>query len=98
VASKLMTYGLGRGLERYDRPLLKQIVRRVAGEDYRFSSLVLAIVSSPAFQMRRVEPPAPPREGDLRTAHHPTRPGTRSGRPPTDEQRTVRPVPALEPR
>jgi len=52
LTSKLMTYALGRGLERYDRPTLKAIVANVAADDYRFSSVVRGIVTSPAFQMR----------------------------------------------
>jgi hypothetical protein len=53
LTEKLLTYALGRGLERYDRPAVKQIAARVAASDYRFSSLVLEIASSLPFQMRR---------------------------------------------
>ena len=49
---KLMTYALGRGLEHYDMPAVREIVRAGSREDYRFSSLVLAIVRSVPFQMR----------------------------------------------
>jgi Protein of unknown function (DUF1592)/Protein of unknown function (DUF1588)/Protein of unknown function (DUF1585)/Protein of unknown function (DUF1587)/Protein of unknown function (DUF1595)/Planctomycete cytochrome C len=58
LASKLMTYALGRGLERYDRHAVKTIARKVAANNYRFSSLVMEIVSSRPFQMRRgkIEP------------------------------------------
>jgi hypothetical protein len=49
---KLLTYALGRGLERSDRALVGQISGTVARQNYRFSSLVTAIVHSPAFQMR----------------------------------------------
>ena len=49
---KLLTYALGRGLERSDRGLVGQISSNVAQHDYRFSSLVTSIVNSPAFQMR----------------------------------------------
>lgn len=55
VTDKLLTYALGRGLERYDRRTVKEISKRVAGDDYRFSSLVLEIVNSLPFQMRRGE-------------------------------------------
>jgi hypothetical protein len=51
-AEKLLTYALGRGLERSDRALVGQISGTVARQNYRFSSLVTAIVNSPAFQMR----------------------------------------------
>jgi hypothetical protein len=53
IASKLMTYALGRGLERYDRHAVKTIAAKVAANDYRFSSLVMEIVQSRPFQMRR---------------------------------------------
>ena len=49
---KLMTYGLGRGLEYYDMPAVREIIRSAGPDDYRFGSLVLAIVRSVPFQMR----------------------------------------------
>jgi hypothetical protein len=51
VTEKLLTYALGRGAEYEDTPLVRSIVRDSAGSKYRFSSLVLGIVKSPAFQM-----------------------------------------------
>ncbi len=51
VAEKLLTYGLGRGVEYQDMPLVRAIVRDAAASQYRFSSLVLSIVKSQAFQM-----------------------------------------------
>ena len=56
LTTKLMTYALGRGLERNDRHTVKTIGRRVAAEHYRFSSLILGIVESRPFQMRRGAP------------------------------------------
>ena len=53
VASKLLTYALGRGLERYDRATVKTITKHSAAENYRFSNLVLEIVASRPFQMRK---------------------------------------------
>jgi hypothetical protein len=53
ITRKLMTYALGRGLEPYDQAAVKQIVRNVAADHYPFSTLVLEIVKSPPFQMRR---------------------------------------------
>jgi hypothetical protein len=44
---------LGRGIERYERPDVKQIVIGLAANDYTFSSLVLGIVNSAPFQMER---------------------------------------------
>jgi hypothetical protein len=52
LTEKLMTYALGRGLEYYDAPSVRDIVRDSRAQDYRFSSLVLGIVSSDSFQMR----------------------------------------------
>jgi hypothetical protein len=55
MTEKLMTYALGRGLEYYDAPTVRAIVRGAHADDYRFSSLVFGIVDSPAFQMRRAQ-------------------------------------------
>jgi hypothetical protein len=55
VTDKLLTYALGRGLERYDRRTVKQIVNHISADDYRFHALVLQIVNSLPFQMRRGE-------------------------------------------
>jgi mono/diheme cytochrome c family protein len=53
MTEKLLTYALGRGLESYDRPTVRQIASRLSAEDYRFSTLVMEIVKSLPFQMRR---------------------------------------------
>ncbi len=53
VTDKLLTYALGRGLERYDRATVRQIAKRVAANEYKFSSLALEIVNSLPFQYRR---------------------------------------------
>jgi uncharacterized protein DUF1592/uncharacterized protein DUF1588/uncharacterized protein DUF1585/uncharacterized protein DUF1587/uncharacterized protein DUF1595/cbb3-type cytochrome c oxidase subunit III len=50
VTERLLTYSLGRGVEYYDMPLVRSIVRNAASDNYRFSSLVLGIVRSAAFQ------------------------------------------------
>jgi hypothetical protein len=55
VTEKLLTYATGRGAEYYDMPAIREIVREAAAHDYRWSSLVLAIVKSAPFQMRRAE-------------------------------------------
>jgi cytochrome c5 len=54
---KLLTYALGRGVEYQDMPAVRTIVREAARNDYRFSSLVLGIVTSAPFQMNRVGQP-----------------------------------------
>jgi mono/diheme cytochrome c family protein len=51
VTEKLMTYSLGRGVEYQDMPLVRSIVRDSSSNNYKFSSVVLGIVKSPAFQM-----------------------------------------------
>jgi hypothetical protein len=63
-AEKLLTYALGRGVEFTDKCALDEIVRSAAKEDYRFSSIVMAIVESVPFQkMRAVQDEAQRREG-----------------------------------
>jgi hypothetical protein len=56
LTQKLMTYGLGRGLESRDRPLVRAIAREAAAANYRFSSIVLGIVKSAPFQMKKAQP------------------------------------------
>jgi hypothetical protein len=51
VATKLLTYALGRGVEYYDLPAVRAIVRGAASTDYRWSSIVLGIAESVPFQM-----------------------------------------------
>ena len=50
-AENLMAYALGRRVEYYDMPTIRDITRRAAEDDYRISTLVLGVVNSPAFQM-----------------------------------------------
>jgi hypothetical protein len=49
---KLLTYASGRGVDYYDAPTVRAIVRDAQARQYRVSSIVLGIVKSPAFQMR----------------------------------------------
>ena len=53
VTEKLMSYALGRPLEYFDQPTVRQIVRDAEANGYRWSSMVLGITKSPAFLMRR---------------------------------------------
>ena len=53
MTEKLLAYALGRRLEYYDSPTVRGIVREAAASDYRLSAIILGIVRSPAFQMRR---------------------------------------------
>jgi hypothetical protein len=55
VSERLMSYALGRGIEYYDRPTVRRIVRDASRDGFRWSSVVIGIVSSPSFQMRRTE-------------------------------------------
>jgi len=55
VASKLLTYGIGRGAEYFDQPAIRRIVREAAASDYRWSSLIRGIVNSAPFEMRMPE-------------------------------------------
>jgi hypothetical protein len=52
VTEKLLTFALGRGVEFYDAPAIRTILRDVEPDGYRFSSLILGIVKSVPFQMR----------------------------------------------
>ena len=54
VTEKLMIYALGRGLEHYDAPAVRKIVRDSAAGGYKFQSLILGAVKSTPFQMRTV--------------------------------------------
>ena len=58
VAEKLLTYALGRGLTYHDAPTVRRLVRAMDASDYRWSALVLGIVESAPFRMRRL-PDAP---------------------------------------
>lgn len=53
LTEKLMIYALGRGLESYDRPAMKQIIAGLKSNDYKFSALINGIVDSAPFQMGR---------------------------------------------
>ena len=53
VTEKLLMFALGRGLEYYDMPAVRAIVRNAGQEDYRWSSVILGVIESDPFQMRR---------------------------------------------
>jgi hypothetical protein len=52
---RLLTYALGRGVEEYDLPVVRKIVREASADDQKWSSIILGIVNSTPFQMRRVK-------------------------------------------
>ena len=53
MTEKLLTYALGRGVEPYDMPAVRQVLRDASADDSRWSALVSAIARSVPFQMRR---------------------------------------------
>ena len=53
LTQKLMTYGLGRGVEHADMPLVRAVAREAAAQNYRFSSIVAGVVKSAPFQMKK---------------------------------------------
>jgi hypothetical protein len=55
IVENLMTYALGHGVEYYDMPYVRAILRDASKQDYKFSSLVLGVVRSVPFQRRRSE-------------------------------------------
>ena len=55
LTDKLMTYGLGRGVEHKDKPIVRAVARDAASQNYRFSSIVLGIVNSAPFQMKKAQ-------------------------------------------
>lgn len=54
LAEKLLTYALGRGIEYYDKPAVRSINRQAAKDDYRMADLIVSVVKSMPFQMRRI--------------------------------------------
>jgi hypothetical protein len=57
AAERLLTYALGRGLDYYDAPAVRQIMKEAAPNGYRWSSLILGVIKSVPFQMRRTAEP-----------------------------------------
>ena len=53
LAEKLLTYATGRGIEHYDAPAIRAIVRDARSQNYRLSSIILGVVESKPFQMRK---------------------------------------------
>ena len=57
VTEALLTFALGRGVDYYDAPAIRKILREAEEDEYRFTSLVLGIVESVPFQMTKVNLP-----------------------------------------
>ena len=66
LTENLMTFALGRGVEPYDAPATRKIVRDAEKDKYRFSSLIFGIVKSVPFQMRRAEISDAPIAGNIK--------------------------------
>ena len=56
LTERMLTYGLGRGLEHYDMPAVRKIVQDARATNYRFSSIVLGVTRSVPFQMKEISP------------------------------------------
>jgi hypothetical protein len=95
VTEKLFIYGMGRGTEYYDMPLIRSIVRDSESKNYRFSSLILGIVKSEPFQMNQKQedasnaraPLADARGSEPRPRVTGPRPGVTEPRPGVTEPR-----------
>ena len=59
LSEKLLTYALGRGIEYFDDCALEDIVKAVEADDYRFSRLVIEVVRSVPFRMKRSQESSP---------------------------------------
>ncbi len=59
VAEKLLMYGIGRNVQYFDQPAVRDIVERARASNYSFASLVLGVVKSAPFQMRKAQEEAP---------------------------------------
>ena len=63
LTEKMLTYAIGRGLEHFDAPAVRTILRDSAGQDYRLSSIVAGVVKSAPFRMRRAAGATAPAPG-----------------------------------
>ncbi len=71
LSEKLLTFAIGRGVEPFDAPAIRQVVRDAAEADYQFSSLIIGIVNSTPFQMRSASE-------DYLSSNHPPQPQAQS--------------------
>jgi hypothetical protein len=53
LSEKLLTFATGRGVDYYDAPAIRKVVREAAADDYRFSSIIMGIVNSTPFRNRK---------------------------------------------
>jgi hypothetical protein len=59
LTEKLLTYALGRGIEYYDMPAVRRIIREAAPREYRWSDILMGVVTSVPFRMSRALVPDP---------------------------------------
>jgi shikimate kinase len=78
VTEKLLMYALGRNVQYYDRPAIRQIVRQAAAEDYTFAALIQGIVRSVPFGMRKAPVAAAPESAAAAAASPAVTPAGRS--------------------
>jgi hypothetical protein len=68
ITEKLLMYAIARNVQYYDRPAIRAIVRQAAGSNYTFASLVLGVVKSAPFQMRKSQTEEPVKPPSVTTA------------------------------
>ena len=68
ITEKLLMYAIARNVQYYDRPAIRAIVRQAAASNYTFASLVLGVVKSAPFQMRKSQPEEPVKSPSVTTA------------------------------
>lgn len=56
LTEKMLTFALGRGIEPFDAPAVRKVVREAERDDFRFSSVIIGVVNSTPFQMRKSVP------------------------------------------
>jgi mono/diheme cytochrome c family protein len=75
VTERLLTYGLGRGLEYYDAPVVRELLRDARAADYRWSAIIMGIVQSKPFQMRMLPATAGAKTAESNLNNSPGAPG-----------------------
>jgi hypothetical protein len=68
ITEKLLMYAIARNVQYYDRPAIRAIVRQAAASNYTFASLVLGVVKSAPFQMRKSQTEEPVKSPNVTTA------------------------------
>ena len=71
---KMLTYALGRGVDYYDAPVVRQILRDVEPTDYKWSAIISGIVKSTPFQMRLATAPTSPPPDPSKSVANPVTP------------------------